>query len=81
MHDRSPAAHLSSHECFEGDACYEVGPDDVQHLQHQQQDVKEPPRGVRPDDLPALEHCTIQDPTSHTHAQTETYTLLTLIRQ
>ncbi len=52
---RQVCAHLSSHDGFEGYAGDEVGPDDVQHLQHQQQRVEEPPGRVRPDDLPALE--------------------------
>lgn len=54
--------HLSSHDGFEGDAADEVGPDDVQHLQHQQQKVKEPPGRVRPDDVPALEERRVQNP-------------------
>lgn len=62
-------SYLSSHESVEGDAYYEVGPDDVQHLQHQQQTVKDPPWGVWPDDLPAFKHSTVQDPITHTHTK------------
>lgn len=39
----SGGSDLSSHDGFEGDACDEVRPDDVQDLQHKQQDVEEPP--------------------------------------
>ncbi len=64
---RQACAHLSSHDGFEGDAADEVGPDDVQHLQHQQQKVKEPPGRVRPDDVPALEERRVQNPATTKH--------------
>lgn len=54
--------HLAAQHGLEGDAGYEVGPDDVQHLEDQQQRVEEPPGRVRPDDGPALKHGGVQDP-------------------
>lgn len=54
--------HLAAQHGFEGYAGYEVGPDDVQHLQDQQQRVEEPPGRVRPDDGPALKQGGVQDP-------------------
>lgn len=56
-------SHLATHDGFEGDAGDQVRPDDVQHLQHEQQDVEEPPGRVRPNDAPALEHGCVQYPT------------------
>ncbi|TNN78647.1 hypothetical protein EYF80_011051 [Liparis tanakae] len=40
----------------------EVEPDDVQHLEDQQQEVEEPPGRVRPHDGPALKQSGVQDP-------------------
>lgn len=50
------ATHLAAQHGFDGYTGYEVGPDDVQHLEDQQQEVEEPPGRVRPDDGPALKH-------------------------
>lgn len=50
------ATHLAAQHGFDGYTGYEVGPDDVQHLEDQQQDIEEPPGRVWPDDGPALKH-------------------------
>lgn len=54
--------HPAPQHGFDSYTGYEVEPDDMQHLEDQQQDVEEPPGRVRPDYGPALKHSGVQDP-------------------
>lgn len=54
--------HLAPQHGFDSYTGYEVGPDDMKHLEDQQQEVEEPPGRVRPNYGPALKHSGVQDP-------------------
>lgn len=57
-----PVTHLAAHHGFDSYTSYEVGPDDMQYLEDQQQEVEKPPGRVWPDYGPTLKHSGIQDP-------------------
>lgn len=60
--DNSPVTYLAAQYGFDSYTSYEVGPDDVQHLENQQQDVENPPGWERSNYVPALKHSGIQHP-------------------
>lgn len=58
----SHVTHLAPQHGLHSYTGDEVEPDDVQHLEDQQQEVEEPPGRVRPHDGPALKQSGVQDP-------------------